>query len=48
MLKIRTGDRVEIGYENRVASGQVRLASTNGKNMMLVFPQTPPLGDILD
>jgi hypothetical protein len=45
MMKIRTGDQVSISYENRTVQGECRLASANGKNMMLTFPQTPPLGD---
>jgi len=44
-LKIKTGDHVQISYENRTVEGECRLASANGKNMMLVFPERSPLGD---
>jgi hypothetical protein len=41
--KIKTGDQVQISYENRTVDGECRLASANGKNLMLVFPTM--LGD---
>jgi hypothetical protein len=44
MMKIRTGDHVQIDYANHSVQGEVRLASPNGKNAMLVFPEMPPLG----
>ena len=43
--KIRTGDHVQIRYENRTVDGECRLVSRNGKNMMLTFPASSPLGD---
>jgi hypothetical protein len=46
--KIQTGQKVEISYENRTVQGQVRLASANGKNMILSFPAASPLGDYLE
>jgi len=44
-LKIRRGDRVQIDYDNHTVEGECRLASANGKNMILTFPEMPPLGD---
>ena len=41
--KIRIGDHVLIKYERRIVEGECRLASPNGKNLMLVFPTM--LGD---
>jgi hypothetical protein len=45
LAKIRTADHVQIRYENRTVEGECRLASANGKNMLLTFPATSPLGD---
>jgi hypothetical protein len=44
-LKIRTGDQVLIKYENRIVEGECRLASANGRNLLLAFPEARPLCD---